>query len=766
MSGQIQFRNEDLVLQVNKNVDPAKFNVDHYEAFIDALCQTREYQKEAIRTILRFFLGGRYTSLKQLAEENFDSNSSLLDRHGNFKNMERHLQIPGKLSCSVDLATATGKSYVMYGIARIMLAHGVIDNVLVLCPSLAIERGLTDKFKRLSTDATLKDLLPADAKISNPHIINATESIVTGSICIENFHATLQHVKSSIRDSLIGKGKRTLILNDEAHHIYSPAGKDLKRWKEFLVSDDFEFQYIAGFSGTCYIGNEYFTDVVARYSLRQGIEEGYAKVIDYVDEDSSITQDEKFQKIYDNHIQNKNHSYRKVKPLSILIANNITSCKRLTNDLIHFIVKEEGISPEDAEKKVLIVTSAKEHQANVRELDDVDRYDNDVEWITSVAMLTEGWDVKNVFQIVPHEEKAFNSKLLIAQVLGRGLRIPEEYKGEKPVVTVFNHDAWSGRIKHLVDEVMEIEKRVYSGPVTKDPDYHFDLHNIDYDKTQDIEKFEQKDEYDFSKGWVKLVAQSEALERETTYTRATTGDRRLKKTLVKYHMYSVDEVAEHIHAKFIAIDLEEDTNYADKYSFEWLQDLIRKSLKKVGEKKEQVSEENRQRLQKAFGVVHRKAAHTVRYKMTPSAIIKINTKDRHRNSAGYNMIRRGDATIFMDDDSENLSDEESRIVLKEIVDDVMLPRIAFHQIGNTFHFKTPLNIVIANHKPEYDYVRKLVEGENAAAIDSWIKSTDHEFYSIDYSWRKGEHAKRSTFNPDFFIKVEKRIIVVEIKVSV
>ena len=33
-------------------------------------------------------------------------------------------------------------------------------------------------------------------------------------------------------------------------------------------------------------------------------------------------------------------------------------------------------------------------------------------------MLSEGWDVKNVFQIVPHEERAFNSKLLIAQVLG------------------------------------------------------------------------------------------------------------------------------------------------------------------------------------------------------------------------------------------------------------------------------------------------------------------------------------------------------------
>jgi type III restriction enzyme len=763
MTGQVQFRNEDLVLEISTSVDPTKFNIDHYEAFIDALCGTREYQKEAIRIILRYFLGGKYNNLWQLAQENFDKNRSLQDRYGSFKKMKNHLQIPDKLSCSIDLATATGKSYVMYGVAQIMLAHGAVDRVLVLCPSLTIEKGLTGKFRTLSTDATLKDLLPADSKIFNPHIINATESLVNGTICIENFHATLQHVKSSIRDSLSGKGKRTLILNDEAHHIYSSVGKELKRWKEFLLSDDFDFHYIAGFSGTCYIGNEYFTDVITRYSLRQAIENGYAKVIDYVDEDTSITKDEKFQKIYDNHTQNKTQFYRKSKPITILIARNIASCKRLTEDLIQLLSRHEGIPVDDVKKKVLIITSNKEHQANVRELEEVDRYDHDVEWITSVSMLTEGWDVKNVFQIVPHEERAFNSKLLIAQVLGRGLRIPEEYKGERPVVTVFNHDAWSGRIKHLVDEVMEIEKRVYSGPATKDPDYHFDLHNINYDNTQDVEKFKQTEEYEFSKGYVKLVAQTEVLERETTYARATTGDRRLKKTLVLYQMYSVDEVAEHIHAKFMAIDLEEGTNYADKYSFEWLQDLIRESLKRVGEKKEQVSEENRQRLQKAFGVVHRKAAHTVRYKMSPSAIVKINTKDRNRNSVGYNTIRRGEATIFMDDNSVDLSDDETRIVLKEIVDDVMLPRIAFEKINNTFLFKTPLNVVIANHKPEYNFVRHLVDADNAAAVDSWVKSTDHDFYSIDYSWRKGEHAKRSSFSPDFFIKIDDHIIVVEIK---
>ncbi len=48
-------------------------------------------------------------------------------------------------------------------------------------------------------------------------------------------------------------------------------------------------------------------------------------------------------------------------------------------------------------------------------------------------------------------------------------------------------------------------------------------------------------------------------------------------------------------------------------------------------------------------------------------------------------------------------------------------------------------------------------------MDAWVKSTDRDFYSIAYSWRKGEHSKRSSFNPDFFIKIDNHILVVEIK---
>ena len=58
---------------------------------------------------------------------------------------------------------------------------------------------------------------------------------------------------------------------------------------------------------------------------------------------------------------------------------------------------------------------------------------------------------ENVFQVVPHKQKAFNLKLLIAQVLGRGLRIPQNLKdaigADKIFLKVNNHEKWNHEIK-------------------------------------------------------------------------------------------------------------------------------------------------------------------------------------------------------------------------------------------------------------------------------------------------------------------------------
>jgi type III restriction enzyme len=759
------FQNKDLVLRISPSYNPNRFDPNKYEAFLDALCGDREYQKEAIRETIRYFLGGEYKSLKELAEENYHNNPKLQEKYSTFEDFLNHLQLPDKLSCSLDHATATGKSYVMYGIARILLAEGAVDQVLVLCPSNTIEAGLTEKFRGLSADRALKDLLPADSKIANPRIINASNTIQKGDICIENIHATYIKTKSSIEDSLVGKGERTLVLNDEAHHLMSPSDTALKKWKEFLLDPKYGFKFIVNVSGTCYIGDDYFTDVIHRFSLRNSIEEKFVKSIRYVAEDSSGNEDEKFQKIYDNHIENKTTKYRMVKPITILVTKDINACERLTNKLIDFLAKKEKISKKQAADKVLIVTSASKHKGNIPILRRVDDKDNPIEWITSVSMLSEGWDVKNVFQIVPHEERAFNSKLLIAQVLGRGLRVPDVYRGNQPSVTVFNHDKWSSSIKHLVDEVMEIEKRLHSYPVAKKEDYNFDLYNIDYKRNEEEVEYPQEDSFELlKKGYITYSSQAEEVEKSTTYVRAVSGEQDVKKTLIEFKMYSVEEVAHDVFNRLFIFDQEAETKYSEQFSKGKIAEIIRESLKRIKDESGKVSEANRSHTLAAFGVIRRKGTKSLRLKIEAQELIKINTREIGKNSLGVGSLRR-DSTVFYDDYSMSLGEAADIKLLKELEGDMSLPRSALIKVDNKYNFKTPLNVALASYGPERRFIQELTADQTAKAIDAWIKSLDIGFYSIEYSWRKGEHPKQGSFNPDFFLKIGKDIIVVEIKMD-
>ena len=364
------FRNEDLVLKVTTDIDPKVWDESRFEAFLDELCGMREYQKDAVRTTLRYLLGGKYANLRALAKENFDANEELQQRYGSWTAMERHLQLPDQLSCSIDQATGTGKSYVLYGLAAILLAEGAVDRVLVLCPSNTIEAGLLGKFRELASNSDLRDLLPVEAKGEAPKIINASETIVDGSICVENYHAILETVKSSIRDSLMGKGARVAVLNDEAHHVTNASGSEAKKWKEFLLNPEYGFRIVVGASGTCYVGDEYFADVVSRYSLRQAIEERFVKKVEYVAEmPETNNSDEKRQLIYNWHqTWKKKLKQRRIRPLTIIVTRDIRGCEQVAEELKEFLVEWEKLSPEQADEKVLPVSSASKHQANIAKL--------------------------------------------------------------------------------------------------------------------------------------------------------------------------------------------------------------------------------------------------------------------------------------------------------------------------------------------------------------------------------------------------------------
>jgi type III restriction enzyme len=768
-----RFKNEDLVLKVSENVDPAVWNEAKYEPFLDELCGNREYQKEAIRTVLRYLLGDKYSSLRELAKENCDRNEELESRYGSWAGMERHLQLPDQLSCSVDMATGTGKSYVIYGAASILLAEGAVDRVLVLCPSNTIETGLLAKFKDLSGNSDLRDLLPGDAHVRSPTIINASETIISGSICVENYHAILQHVKSSIRDSLKGEGARVAVFNDEAHHVANESGANSKKWKEFLLNSEYGFRYVVGLSGTCYVGDDYFADVVHRYSLREAMEQRFVKTVEYVAEmPQTDSPEEKWQLIYNRHKDWKRRLEKQgIRPLSIIVTKDIKRCKLVAEELQAFLQEWEKLSPQQAESKVLPVTSAKEHQPNVARLKTVDRAASKVEWIVSVSMLSEGWDVKNVFQIVPHEERAFNSKLLIAQVLGRGLRRPDGWQGSDPVVTVFNHDAWASRIRHLVNEILEMENRL-SSSVLHDSPHHFDLYNLDYTRETDTSHFAKKGEYRLlEQGYVDLPDQVEVEDVSVGFERAVSGAQSKFRTKLEHKTYSAEEVAEEMYQRLRSIDEEsqeaEDpkdrTRYTKKFNRERCLEVVKASAKRARIKKGRITEDNRQKILQALGPLRRKSAKRVVYKLTANALHEINTGSRQLVSVSAAELRRGDKTVFFTPDTAKAVPDEQRDFYDAVTDPDGDYRAGSEKIANSHDFKSPCNLAIADSTPERKFIRALCERENAEAIEGWLKNSPQRFYSIEYAWKKGEHPKRGEFNPDFFIKQGEMIYVVEIK---
>lgn len=767
------FKNQDLVLMVDKNIDPSVLNLNKYESFLDALCSSREYQKEAIREAVKFLLGGRYKNIKDLAEENYHKNENLQEKYPNEKDLYKILPLADKLNCSIDLATGTGKSYVMYGIAQIMLCEGVVDRVLVLCPSLTIEDGLTEKFEDLSGKKVLKEVLPKGLKSKNPGVVNGSQTVNIGDICIENIHAVYENNKSSVRDSFENKGDRTLVLSDEAHHIYSPVNKDLKKWESFLADSKFNFKYLVGLSGTCYIKDEYFSNVVYRYSLKTAIEEKQVKDIQYVYEDQTknLNEDTKFQEVYQIHQDNKK-KYNKIKPLTIFITKDIKECKNLIAKFQKFLKKEDNLSIEQAEAKTLIVTSSSDHEINRAILKKVDSKNNKVEFIFSVSMLTEGWDVKNVLQIVPHEKRAFDSKLLISQVLGRGLRIPLEYGTEQPAVRVFNHDKWYPQIKGLVDEVLEREKRIYSYIVKKEKDYNFVIHNVKYEKNQTEKEYKKKGGYEFKKNFFTYSPQSKVNDSEIIFESVSNpADHKTVKVQTETKMYGVDYVVNEIKNKISLWSDDDNVDYLALYPEDKIEGIVKNSLEKIKEKRNFVSEENLQKTLQGFGVIRRPSSKfkIIRFEAKADDLFDKNTNEIEKNSISLSSLNK-EGAIFYDDNSLKLSEENEIKIIKDIEREFeegssKLNTACKTKIGNSFNLKNPLNLILVSHKPEREFVKSLVKEENAKSIDAWIKSRDTGFYTIEYSWRKGEHPKNGQFNPDFFIKIGKNILIIETKID-
>lgn len=791
MNNSATYKQSNLVLNVDVHYDLTALDLGAWDSFLDVLCVDREYQKEAIKQAIIFHASGKYKNITDLIKENYHANSDLQNKYSTLEMFLKGVQLPNKLFANIDLATGTGKSFVMYGIAQIMLGLNLVDRVLVLCPSLTIERGLQEKFEQLSGNAQLKKSIPESARYQNPSIVDASVTVQEGSICIENIHAVYEKTGSSIKDSFLGKGRRVLVLNDESHHIFNKISgrtqeaKSLKKWKEFLLNPNYNFKYILGFTGTAYHDNEYFNDVIYRYSLRDAINDNVVKKVDYVQKDDSANVAEKLEKIYQNH-QGNIDKYPKIKPLTIMVTKDIKNAKRLRQEVIHFLHRKGGLPREVYEEKVLIVTSNSQHKGNLAKLRSVDQRENPAEWIVSVSMLTEGWDVQNVFQIVPWEDRAFNSKLLIAQVLGRGLRVPKVYQSPTPAVIIFNHDSWSRGIKSLVEEVLEIENRLESqilidGERSK---YNFDLYNLHYTREEiEVQKKNGGTVFDYTttaQYGIVLESQVSEVERETIYARVGETNFRSKNYLVEHETISVQEVLDKIFLEFenrnwnhVTLKIG-DRNYTKENLPERavIRQIVRTSMNRVGIKGDRLVKKNKEKILTTFCTIFRRSTHEVIIKRKTTEPFLVSTRTMSRETCSIGNFRRGQTVFYTNKWNDEIQRDEQRLILKDMREDDSLPKSAEKE-QNCFLFKTPHNVVFTNAEPERKFIEGLCKDRIVTKLEAWVKSRDQGFYGIEYKVRYGgEHSKsrkykQKVFNPDFFIKVNKDeidyYIVVEIK---
>ena len=751
----------DLVLRLSEKADNS--DISKYEDFIGELCGEREYQIDATRKIVKFFLCGEYKNIEDLIRENFKINEAMQEFFRDEEELLGDLLFRDKLSCTIDLATGTGKTWVMYAVARILLAEGVVDNVLIVCPSRTIKYELLKKFNNFTIKSSLQSIFPKDAKYRNPGIIQANTAIKKGDIVIDNIHKAYDHVGSSIKD-LRGKDRKILIINDEAHHfinanIHTSAteNEEMLEWAKFLRNPLYNFSYILNSSGTPYKGDNYFKDVIFRYPIRQAIEDKMVKDINYLEKDESKGWKQKFKAIYINHLENK-EKYPKVKKhITIFITNKISKTDEIAEDIKIFLKEEEDISAEEAHKKILPVTSSQRHEKNRELLKTVDEPENPVEWIVSVSMLTEGWDVNNVFQIVPHEDRAFNSKLLIAQVLGRGLRVPPVYQNDSkihPQVTIFNHDAWGPKIDDLVRDVAEISKKITSR-VDKESKYNFSLFYINVEKKIKTEtKAPARGKIELPKS-LGFSSRKDLL--ELIYKSVKTGKRTPQRIKIDLEEYSVKEAINEVFNNILLLDLTHNTNFAEKANKKFIEGLIQKELEDIDE--ETVTEANLQKAKSSFNTLYRELTGQSRIVDVYSEPIEKSTKEMNASYISISEVKKNKGIMFSEKSLEASSAKEFENI-KEALDEI---RGKYSIKLDEADYKSVLNITVLASEPEMQFVKILTRKENGRFIDCWVKSKDKGFYSIPYNYRPGTHPQQKLFNPDFILKKGNKIIFVEIK---
>lgn len=264
-----------------------------------------------------------------------------------------------------------------------------------------------------------------------------------------NFHKFQETLGMSF-SAVLASFNDLVICMDEAHRYYAPSSMKAINFLKPVLG----LEYTATPKST--------SNVIYSYDLARGAVEGYLKtpvvmgrsnMAGYTDADieemkirDGLTQHEHRKAVLRQYCDDRDLPY--VKPIVLIACKDTNHAKDIRS-----LIDSDGFLNGRYKGKVIEIHSnmkGEETEENVRLLLSIEKAENPIEIVLHVYKLKEGWDVNNLFTIIPLN--AAKSDILAMQTIGRGLRLPFGFiTGDEDIDTldIVAHEHY----RELVDEI-------------------------------------------------------------------------------------------------------------------------------------------------------------------------------------------------------------------------------------------------------------------------------------------------------------------------
>ena len=403
------------------------------------------------------------------------------------------------------LATGVGKTRLMGAfIAYLHLAHG-INNFFVLAPNLTIYNKLIADFTPNTPKYVFKGI--SEFAVNPPKLISGDNyeqqnlsmgmDNLFGEITVNVFN--ISKINSEVRGGKEPKIKRMrevlgdsyfnylanlpdlVLLMDESHRYRAQAG--MRAINELNPLFGLEL------TATPFVESTKapipFKNVIVDYPLARAMDDSFVKMPavvtqrnfdakNYTPEEIEKIKLEDGVRVHENTkvelmTYARENNVAVVKPFMLVIARDTTHAAQLLS-----LLESDNFYKGRYQGKVIQVDSSKsgkDEEEMIERLLAVESVDEPTEIVIHVNMLKEGWDVTNLYTIVPL--RAANARTLIEQSIGRGLRLPYGKRTGVEVVDRLNiiaHD----RFQEIIDEankgdsVLKLKQVILDAPSTDD----------------------------------------------------------------------------------------------------------------------------------------------------------------------------------------------------------------------------------------------------------------------------------------------------------